>query len=273
MITYLAEYRQFQLDTPHASYVMTLADDGFLLHTYWGRRLPPQDLTDLLRLSDPPFVPSENERERASFMDCAPFEYPCAGTGDYREPALVTETPGGGRACDLRYVSHRIYNGKYSPRGLPHTWGNGCETLDILMRDEPTGLKVTLHYTVFAGIDAVIRSVSFENGGGRDLILQRTLSASLDMDDDRFEMISLYGSWARERQAERLPLRHGKQRLKSARGILTPVQPVFCTGAPRNDRGNRRSLRLYHDLFRQFSLAGGADAVLSDQSTDRHSAR
>ena len=233
MITYLAEYRQFQLDTPHASYVMTLADDGFLLHTYWGRRLPPQDLTDLLRLSDPPFVPSENERERASFMDCAPFEYPCAGTGDYREPALVTETPGGGRACDLRYVSHRIYNGKYSPRGLPHTWGNGCETLDILMRDEPTGLRVTLHYTVFAGIDAVIRSVSFENGGGRDLILQRTLSASLDMDDDRFEMISLYGSWARERQAERLPLRHGKQRLDSLRGESShQYSPFFALVRP-----------------------------------------
>ena len=117
MITYLENERQFQLDTPHASYVLTVAEEGYVLHTYWGKRIAPQDLTDLLRLSDPPFVPAKNERERASFLDCAPFEYPCAGIGDYREPAIVLED--GAFACDLRYVSHRIYNGKYAPRCLP----------------------------------------------------------------------------------------------------------------------------------------------------------
>lgn len=233
MITYLEEAGQFQLDTPHASYVLHIADEGYLLHTYWGKRIAPQDLRDLLRLGDPPFVPSENERERASFMDCAPFEYPAGGIGDYREPALTAALPGYGRACDLRYVSHRIYNGKYNPRCMPHTWGNGCETLDITMEDAPTGLQAVLHYTVFEGIDAVIRSVSFENCGSRDLILERALSASLDLDDDRFEMISLYGSWARERQAERLPLRHGKQRLDSARGESShQYSPFFALVRP-----------------------------------------
>ena len=231
MITYLENERQFQLDTSHASYVLTVAEEGYLLHTYWGKRIAPQDLTDLLRLSDPPFVPAKNERERASFLDCAPFEYPCAGIGDYREPAIVLED--GAFACDLRYVSHRIYNGKYAPRCLPHTWGNGCETLEILMRDEPTGLEVKLHYTVFEGIDAVIRSVSLENCGSRDLMLRRVLSASVDLDDDRFEMITLYGSWARERQAERLPIRHGKQRIDSTRGESShQYSPFFALVRP-----------------------------------------
>ncbi len=231
MITYLENERQFQLDTPHASYVLTVAEEGYLLHTYWGKRIAPQDLTDLLRLSDPPFVPAKNERERASFLDCAPFDFPCAGIGDYREPAIVLED--GAFACDLRYVSHRIYNGKYAPRCLPHTWGNGCETLEILMRDEPTGLEVKLHYTVFEGIDAVIRSVSLENCGSRDLMLRRVLSASVDLDDDRFEMITLYGSWARERQAERLPIRHGKQRIDSTRGESShQYSPFFALVRP-----------------------------------------
>ena len=233
MITYLEEAGQFQLDTPHASYVMTVADEGYLLHTYWGKRIAPQDLGELLRLQYPPFVPSVNERERASFMDCAPFEYPCAGTGDYREAAIVIENADGASACDLRYVSHRIYNGKYAPRCMPHTWGNGCESLDILLRDVPTGVEVTLHYTVFEGIDAVIRSVSLENCGSRDVTLRRVLSASADLDDDRFEMISLYGSWARERQAERLPLRHGKQRLDSSRGESShQYSPFFALVRP-----------------------------------------
>lgn len=233
MITYLEEARQFQLDTPHASYVLTVADEGYLLHTYWGRRLAPQDLTDLLRLSEPPFVPSQNERERASFMDCAPFEYPAAGNGDYREAAFGIETAGGGRVCDLRYVSHRIYRGKPVLNGLPHTWGDSAETLEITLRDAPSGLTVLLHYTVFDGIDAVIRSVSVRNGGTAPVMLTRLLSASVDLDDDRFEMISLYGSWARERQTERLPLRHGKQRLDSLRGESShQYSPFFALVRP-----------------------------------------
>ncbi len=233
MITYLEEAGQFQLDTPNASYVLTLADEGYLLHTYWGKRIAPQDLSDLLRLNDPPFVPSKNERERASFMDCAPFEYPCAGIGDYREAAFCLQNEHGARACDLRYVSHRIYNGKYNPRAIPHTWGNGCESLDIKMIDAPTGVEVTLHYTVFEGIDAIIRSATLENCGDRDVTLVRAFSASVDLDDDRFEMISLYGSWARERQAERLPLRHGKQRLDSGRGESShQYSPFFALVRP-----------------------------------------
>ena len=232
MITYLKTARQFQLDTPHASYVLAVADEGYLCHVYWGKRLAPQDMTDLLRLRENPFVPSQNDRERASFMDCAPFEYPCGGTGDYRESAFVIETVSGARACDLRYVSHRIYNGKHAPHGLPHTWGNGCETLEITLRDEPTGTEVRLHYTVFDGIDAVIRSASLA-GCGENLTLLRALSASLDIDDDRFEMLSLYGSWARERQAERLPLRHGKQRLDSLRGESShQYSPFFALVRP-----------------------------------------
>ena len=233
MITYLEAARQFQLDTPHASYVLAVADEGYLCHVYWGAKIAPQDMTELLRLSEPPFVPSQNARERASFMDCAPFEYPCAGIGDYREPALCIETRDGARSCDLRYVSHRIYSGKYAPRGLPHTWGNGCETLEILLRDEPTGVAVKLHYTVFEGIDAVIRSVSLENCGHEAVTLRRVLSASADLDDDRFEMITLYGSWARERQAERLPLRHGKQRIDSVRGESShQYSPFFALVRP-----------------------------------------
>ena len=233
MITYLEECRQFQLDTPHASYVLAVADEGYLAHVYWGKRIAPQDMTDLLRLSENPFVPSQNNRERASFLDSAPFEYPCALTGDYREHAFGIETAEGFRACDLRYVSHRIYKGKYAPAGLPHTFGEDCETLEITMQDAPTGLTVRLHYTVFEGIDAVIRSVTAENGGSQSITLKRVLSASLDLDDDRFEMLSLYGSWARERQLERLPLRHGKQRIDSLRGESShQYSPFFALVHP-----------------------------------------
>lgn len=233
MITYLEAARQFQLDTPHATYAFAVADEGYLAHVYWGRRIAPQDMTDMLRLNESPFVPSKNERERASFLDSAPFEYPCGFTGDYREAAFGIETAEGFRACDLRYVCHRIYAGKYAPEGLPHTFGDGAETLEITMLDAPTGITVLLHYTVFADSDAIIRSVTVQNHGSKPVMLNRVLSASADLDDDRFEMLSLYGSWARERQVDRIPLRHGKQRIDSLRGESShQYSPFFALLPP-----------------------------------------
>jgi len=232
MITYLEDARQFHINTPHSSYVLAIVDGEFLCHVYWGSRLEPQDMTDLLRLDYPPFVPSQNERERASFMDCAPFEYPVSNTGDYREPALSLETADGFAALRLRYVSHRIYNGKSTSGILPRTWGNGAETLKITAEDADYGLTVILSYSVFEGLDAVVRSTQFELNAdhpAKNLTITRALSASIDMDDDRFEMISLYGSWARERQVERLPLRHGKQRVDSLRGESSHQYSPFFT--------------------------------------------
>lgn len=38
------------------------------------------------------------------------------------------------------------------------------------------------------------------------------------MDDEDFEMLTLHGSWARERQIERRPIAYGKQSVSSLRG-------------------------------------------------------
>lgn len=233
VITYLPDCRQFQLDTPRMSYALAVADDGFLCHVYWGGRIEPQNLTDLLRLSEPPFTPSVNNRERASFMDAAPFEYPCGFTGDYREHAFGIETADGSRVLDLRFAGHRIYRGKPAPAGLPHTFGSSAETLEITLTDAPTGITVILSYTVFDGIDALIRAVSVQNHGSAPVMLTRVLSASLDIDDDRFDMLTLWGSWARERQVDRVPLRHGKQRIDSLRGESShQYSPFFALLSP-----------------------------------------
>lgn len=55
--------------------------------------------------------------------DALPQEYPCYGTGDYRSVALIIENADGSTACDLRYRSHQISNGKYKIPGLPAVYG------------------------------------------------------------------------------------------------------------------------------------------------------
>ena len=74
-ITYNEKERSFRLDAKDTSYMFKIVDEGYLLHVYYGRKVPDEDLGYLLRLDESPQTPSTNNRERATFMDTYPFEY------------------------------------------------------------------------------------------------------------------------------------------------------------------------------------------------------
>ena len=221
-ISYNPQERVFRLDTPRTTYLMGLVgSEGFLGHIYYGPSIPDDNMRYLLRLEEKPFTPDALPRERASFMDCFPFEYPAWGGGDFREPCLRVRAPGGGESCGLFYSGHRIYPGKPPLEGLPAAYGGGdvCDTLEIICRDPALDLEVTLLYTAFSDVDVLCRSVRIRNGGQTPLDLTAALSASLELDGQDLDLITLHGSWSREREIDRRPLASGKQSAYSLRGI------------------------------------------------------
>ena len=220
-IVYFEQDRVFKLDTPHTSYLIGIVDEeNFLGHIYYGRKLDEHRLTYLLRTNEAPFVPSKNSRERVSFLDAFPMEYPTHGVGDYRESALRIRTEEGYQACALFYVSHEITAGKKKIPGLPASFGkeDECSTLEITCRDQILDLTVVLSYSVFETTDVIARHVEIHNGGEKKLFLEKAASMSLDMDNRNFDMITLHGSWARERHVERRRLCRGFQGTGSLRG-------------------------------------------------------
>ena len=104
-ITYDKNNKTFKLRAKDTDYMIKVVDDGYLAHVYYGPKLPDDDLSYLLRLDESPFTPAENNRDKASFMDSLPFEYPCFGIGEYRDPAFKILDEDGMSCCDLRYVS------------------------------------------------------------------------------------------------------------------------------------------------------------------------
>ena len=218
MILYDYNTNIFRLDTDNTSYVIGLTDGKYVGHVHYGKRLATTDLAYLLRIDEPPFVPSKNLREKVSFLDTYPMEYSFGGTGDFRESCITVTTEDGQQGLDLTYVGHRIYEGKEPLNGLPATWGTNSETLEITLEDEPTGIQVQLSYSVFADSDALVRSVKVINAGDQAVSLDGVLSACLDMDNEDFEVLSLHGSWARERHMERVPLGYGSYVTESVRG-------------------------------------------------------
>ena len=220
-VQFFEKERIFKLDTKASSYLIGIVDEeGFLGHIYYGKKMQDHDVAYLMRTQEAPFVPSTNARDRLSFLDSFPMEYPTHGLGDFREDAISVKTVGGHVALQLTYVSHEIYGGKKALKDLPATFGKEeeCTTLDILCEDLILGLKVVLSYTAFKDVDAITRSVRVINEGKDPIYLTKVMSTCLDMDNQNFDLITLHGSWARERHINRRPLSLGFQGVSSLRG-------------------------------------------------------
>lgn len=242
-IFYNEKDKVFKLRANNTDYMMKVCEEGYLAHIYYGNKVPDEDLTYLIRLDESPFTPATNDRDRASFMDTLPFEYPCFGVGDYRESAFKIMDADGMSTCDLRYVSHKMYEGKPKLEGLPATFAteeSGCSTLEITMYDKYADIEVVLIYTAFNKLDVITRSAVITNKGEKPFKITRALSTCVDFDTDKMDMITLNGSWARERAVERCRLHHAKQLVDSCRGESSHQNNPFvalCDNNADEDKG------------------------------------
>ncbi|MBA4687117.1 MAG: alpha-galactosidase [Candidatus Galacturonibacter soehngenii] len=220
-ILYFEKEKVFKLDTPKSTYMLgIIGEEGFIAHIYYGKRIKSHRLTYLIGMGEPAMVPDENAFDRVIFMGTYPKEYPTHGLGDYKEAAIGVRTKSGHTALKLCYKEHQIYEGKPKLEGLPATFATKeeCTTLELVCEDTHLGLKVVLMYNVFEEINVITRSVKIINEGQEELYLTKVLSASLDMNNHNFDLITLHGDWARECRINRYPLTMGTHNVNSVCG-------------------------------------------------------
>ncbi|MCX7772177.1 MAG: alpha-galactosidase [Clostridia bacterium] len=226
----------FQLDAGQSSYVMKLVG-GYLMHLYYGKRLDGRDHSYMLRLAPRgSFSPNPDPQNPIWSLDAAPLEYPSYGTSDLRSPAYHVQFADGSTASELKFVSHRIVDGKPRLEGLPQVYcesGGEAQSLEIVLRDEYRPLEVILTYTAFDAMNAIVRSSKIVNKGNDPIRIKKASSASVDYVSGRYEEIHLQGSWARERHIERAPLTHGIKMIESRRGHSShDLNPFFALVSP-----------------------------------------
>lgn len=252
MITYNEQNRTIKLDTPNTSYVLGIREGGFLLNLYYGRRLPDDDLWVLAqRHQSASFSPSDPEYTDFS-TDVAPMEYPTNGRGDFRVSALSVRNADGNSVTDLRYVSHRIFAGKPDLPGLPHLYVTDdvqCETLEVTMRDAYTNVEAVLVYTAFADCDAIAKHVRLTNKGDKTVKLECALSSCIDLPSMEYDLITLWGRHAKERQLERRPLGHGLQGIRSKRGSSSHSHNPFAALAEKGATETTGSVYGFHLIY------------------------
>ena len=220
-IIYCEKDRTFTLQTKNTTYQMQVDRYGFLLHLYYGKKTDGC-MDYLLTYYDRGFSgnPYDAGSDRTYSMDALPQEYPCYGTGDYRSVALIIENADGSTACDLRYRSHQISNGKYKIPGLPAVYAEETEsqTLEITMEDVVTGVEVTLLYGVLPDYDVITRSAKIAYHGDGKIFIQKAQSACLDFLYGKYDLLTFYGRHAMERRMQREPVTHGSHVIGSVRG-------------------------------------------------------
>ncbi len=232
-IIFDSDKKIFKLDTPSSSYLFKIYDENYLVHLYYGAYIPDCGGFDGYedRHTYASFSASNAHMDDRDFSaDVYPFEIGCNGCGDMRISALQIRNADGNASTDVRYVSHKIYPGKPSLPGLPALYANTddeCTTLEVVTLDKVTGAQVTLIYTVFEKLSAMTRSVVVKNTSDRAFEIEKVMSFCIDMPDDDFDLLTLYGRHNCERNLERRPLSHGYQGIGSRRGTSSAQQNPF----------------------------------------------
>ena len=243
-IIYCEKDRTFTLQTKNTTYQMQVDRYGFLLHLYYGKKTDGC-MDYLLTYYDRGFSgnPYDAGEDRTYSMDTLPQEFPCYGNGDFRSTAFAVENADGSMSCDLRYKSHKILDGKYNLAGLPAVYASEeeAQTLEILMEDPVTGVKVVLLYGVLPAQDIITRSVSVKNESSGKIYLNKIESASLDFLYGNYELLTFYGRHAMERNVQRVPVVHGTQKIGSVRGTSShqynPMM-ILAEKETTEDKGN-----------------------------------
>ena len=146
--------RLFNLHTKDSTYQMYADEYGVLLHTYYGKKIDNENMSDLIFRADVGFSgnPPEAAVDRTYSLDCLPQELPSDGVGDFRESCISLLHEDGSMAADFRFEDYELIPGSYKVEGMPSLYDNDKEkgeTLIITMKEKASQIVVRLFYSVF----------------------------------------------------------------------------------------------------------------------------
>ena len=206
-ITFNETTKTFYLDGKDITYAFRINEYGYAEHLYFGKTVGHDELSLLYSRGATSCAASPAGKDVAVSYHYYPTELSFFGTGDYREPTVAITNSDGNRLTELLYDSHEILDEKPRINGMPSM--RGGETLVIHLKDSINGFACDLYYTVYDDCSVIARRAVYKNCGKDIVILDRAYSFSFSLPRNDYDVISLYGAWAKERHIERTPMHHG----------------------------------------------------------------
>lgn len=229
--------RVFHLTNEHFSYVLRVEEGDVLAQEYFGRTIAAYNGGRYYPRVDRSFSPNFPEAtDRLYSLDTLLQEYPGYGTGDYRTPAQLIRHEDGSTVTDFRYKSYEVVKGKPRLSGMPSPYveqEDEAATLIITLEDPKERLVARLVYTIYRDRPILTRSAQIQNVGTETHYIQKAASLSLDLPLQELDVITLNGTWGRERMMERERVKRGVKVFDSKRGSSShQMNPFLALVSP-----------------------------------------
>ena len=212
------ELKTFYLEGKNTTYAFFINNFGYAEHLYYGKKIH-RDYLLFTRSgstqSCQATIPGLDNQKGINTYNAMSPEITFFGTGDYREATVHPKFETGDRLTELHYYSHEILDEKPRISGMPSL--DGGKTLVLHLYDEIKDFGADLYYTVYDDCDVIARRIVYINNSNKAIRLQRAYSFAFALPTNDYDMISLFGGWAAERQIERVALHHGVSSVDSKR--------------------------------------------------------
>ena len=205
----------FYLETASTSYVFRVTPFGHLEHIYYGARIERGGIESLRmkrNIQTGSAVLYNAKLDPAYCLDNLCLEWSGIGCGDYRQTPAEIRLSNGTYRTDFVYERFSVTDGCVPMESLPSAYDdeNEAQTLAVTLRDQPGGLKLTLYYTVFPGVDVITRRVVLENESGGSVSIRRLMSLQLDLENEGFSLVTFDGAWIKETHRHDRKLQYGQ---------------------------------------------------------------
>ncbi|MCH5151724.1 MAG: alpha-galactosidase [Clostridiales bacterium] len=211
----------FRIDTDNTTYVFRVNAAKQLEHLYYGARLRGEieDASFLIdkQGSGQGSAISVESEEGKIFPDNTCYECSSVGRGDYRENIVTAVGKDDSTVCEFVYMGWEFVENFAIPN-LPNSHGKE-QTLAVHLADHAKKINLTLYYSTLTDCDVIVKSVAVTNDGESEVRLLRVMSNQLDLCDDDYTLVTLDGTWARERYVNSEKLRVGITKIDSKRGV------------------------------------------------------
>ena len=219
------ETKTFYLEGKNTTYAFYINQFGYAEHLYYGSRIHRDYLIYTKAQGKNSCNATPPGLDKGPGFSHMNTELSFFGTGDYREATVHPRFASGDRLTTLLYAGYDILDEKPKIKGMPSL--DGGKTLVLHLYDDVKNFGADLYYTVYDDADVVARRAVYINNSDNDIKLCRAYSFAMSLPGDNYDMISLHGGWASEREPERVPLHYGVSSIDSKRAASSATLNPF----------------------------------------------
>ena len=211
-----------RISTDNTEMIMTVADNGNLVHNYYGKKFK----------NALPYLTKKYREQPDNGAGFAPQAFPSYGGYVTISPALKLIHSDGSHTTHLKYVAHTVTQPQ-----------EDVTRTEITLNDPLYDIDLTLTFDAYEKENVITQSSTLTNKEDGRLVVENLASTYLPLHADSYYLTHFHGVWATEMQLVEEQLQPGIKSIESKKGVQATqtANPAFLlsiNGPAREDNGD-----------------------------------